>query len=86
MNYDWIAQYDVAESGARARALCDAIKAKGITVISVGFQIYRGSAADQVMAHCASGSENYYRADSNEALVAEFAKIANQIKTTYLSR
>ncbi|MAA99301.1 MAG: hypothetical protein CMN87_09215 [Stappia sp.] len=86
VNYDWIAQYDVAESGARARALCDAIKAKGITVISVGFQIYRGSAADQVMAHCASGSENYYRADSNEALVAEFAKIANQIKTTYLSR
>ena len=83
--YDWIARQG-GESETRAKALCDAIKAKGITVISVGFQISKGSGADKVMAHCASGSENYYRADDDEALVAEFAKIANQIKTTYLSR
>lgn len=38
------------------------------------------------MAHCASGSENYYRADDDDALIEEFTKIANQIKSTYLSR
>jgi Flp pilus assembly protein TadG len=85
VNYDWIAQQG-SESATRARALCTAIKAKGITIITVGFQIAKGSAADKVMSDCASGSDNYYRADSDEDLIAEFARIANQIKSTYLSR
>jgi Flp pilus assembly protein TadG len=83
--YDWIARQG-GESGTRAKALCDAIKARGIIVISVGFKISKGSSADKVMAHCASGSENYYRADDDDALIEEFTKIANQIKSTYLSR
>lgn len=88
VDYDWIARQSGGggESDMRARALCDAIKAKGITIITVGFQIAKGSSADRVMAHCASGAGNYYRADDNAALIAEFAKIANQIKSTYLSR
>lgn len=84
-NYDWIAQSSDA-SDDRAQALCTAIKASGIKVITVGFQIASGSSADKLMRACASSAADYYKADSNAALIAEFAKIANQIKSTFLIR
>ena len=85
--YDWIARTDqAATSTTRALALCDAIKKSGIRVITVGFQISSNSQAKKVMNDCASSPGDYYLADNEAELNARFQAIANQIKSTYLSR
>ena len=85
--YDWIARTDqAATSTTRALALCSAIKKSGIRVITVGFQISSNSQAKKVMSDCASSSGDYYLAENEAELNARFQAIANQIKSTYLSR
>lgn len=86
-NYDWIARLDQSSNSAnRAIALCDAIKKSGIRVITVGFQIGSNSQAKKVMSECASSSGDYYLAENEAELNGRFQAIANQIKSTYLSR
>jgi len=84
--YDWIVQLSTWQSTNRATKLCDAIKKSGITIITVGFQIGGNSNAKKVMNDCASTPEDFYLADNDEELIAEFRKIANQIKATFLSQ
>lgn len=85
--YDWIARLDQATtSTTRALALCDAIKKSGIRVITVGFQIGSNAQAKKVMSQCASSSGDYYLAENDAELNSRFQAIANQIKSTYLSR
>lgn len=84
--YDWIAQLNGSESTNRAIKLCDGIKKAGIRIITVGFQIGSLANAKKVMSQCASSSGDYYLAENEAELNARFAAIANQIKTTYLSR
>jgi Flp pilus assembly protein TadG len=84
--YDWIAEQSSSISTNRAIKLCDGIKKAGIRIITVGFQIGSLANAKKVMSQCASSSGDYYLAENEAELNARFAAIANQIKTTYLSR
>lgn len=84
--YDWIAELNGTESTNRAISLCSAIKKTGIKIITVGFQIGSLANAKKVMSQCASSSADYYLAEDDAELNARFSAIANQIKTTYLSR
>jgi Flp pilus assembly protein TadG len=84
--YDWIAQLNGTESTNRAISLCSAIKKTGIKIITVGFQIGSLANAKKVMSQCASSPADYYLAEDDAELNARFSAIANQIKTTYLSR
>ncbi|WP_428698732.1 pilus assembly protein TadG-related protein [Stappia sp.] len=84
--YDWLVRDYGSESTDRALKLCAAIKQAGIKIITVGFQIGSNSQAKKVMNDCASSPGDYYLAEDDAELNARFSAIANQIKTTYLSR
>jgi Flp pilus assembly protein TadG len=63
---------------AQARQHCDAMKANGIKVYTVGFQLDEQSAID-FMAECATDANHAYNADTGLELRAAFRDIANDI-------
>lgn len=65
---------------------CDAMKAHGIVVYTVGFGITAGSAAANVLNYCASSEDNAYLATNASDLSNAFAQIARNISSLRLSR
>ena len=78
--------YSGDSSATQARALCTAMKAKGITVYTVGFAISSGGEADTTMAQCATAADYYYSADDSDALRRAFRDIAMKIATLRLTQ
>lgn len=72
-------------SATQARALCQAMKAKGIEVYTVGFQLPSGN-AQQTMNECASSADHRYDAGNGEELQQAFNDIALQIAELYLNK
>jgi Flp pilus assembly protein TadG len=70
----------------QARALCDAIKADGIIVYTVGFQVASGSSAADILARCASGSDHAYLPASGADLTDAFKAIGRDITRLRISR
>jgi len=74
-------------STAQARALCTAMKDKGITVYTVGFQLGgEYSDAYQTLYQCASEPGKFYSADDGEQLKQAFRDIALKLSSLYLSK
>jgi Flp pilus assembly protein TadG len=73
-------------STTQARTLCTNMKAAGITVYTVGFEIPSGSTADTTLQQCATSPGHYYSAQSGEQLKQAFRDIALKISSLYLSR
>lgn len=74
-------------STAQARALCTAMKAKGITVYTVGFDLGgSNSEAYQTLYQCASEPGKFYNADDGEQLKQAFRDIALKLSSLYLSK
>ncbi|MDX2289267.1 MAG: VWA domain-containing protein [Hyphomicrobiaceae bacterium] len=73
-------------STVQARALCAGMKAKGITVYTVGFQIPAGSEAAETLRLCATSDQNFYIAEDGEALKQSFRNIALKVTDIYLTR
>jgi hypothetical protein len=69
----------------QAKALCDGMKAKGITVYTVGFQLPNQLAID-TMNYCATDSTKAYNAASGDELRQAFRDIALKISDLYLSQ
>ncbi len=69
---------------SQAPQLCTAMKAKGIEVYTVGFQV--SSAAKTLLKNCATDANHYYDATSGEALRQSFRDIALKISTLRLSK
>lgn len=78
-------QYSGDSSATQARALCTAMKAKGVTVYTVGFQIATGGEADTTMTQCATDGSHKYSADDADALRQAFRDIAMKIATLRLT-
>jgi Flp pilus assembly protein TadG len=76
-----------AASQARAKGLCDAMKAKGIAIYSVGF-IAAGDppAAADTLKYCASTASSFYKAEDGDQLNTAFANIAKDISRLRLSK
>ena len=76
-----------SDSQSRAKNLCDAMKAKGIVVYSVGF-IAAGDppAAADTLKYCATGSTHFYKAENGDELDAAFRNIAADISRLRLSK
>ncbi|MEM0899477.1 MAG: pilus assembly protein [Pseudomonadota bacterium] len=70
-------------SNAMARTQCNAMKAAGITVYTIGFQLNQIS-AQQVMNDCATSSSTAYLADNEGQLTAAFREIARDINSLKL--
>jgi Flp pilus assembly protein TadG len=76
-----------AASQARAKGLCDAMKAKGIAIYSVGF-IAAGDppAAADTLKYCASTASSFFKAEDGDQLNTAFANIAKDISRLRLSK
>ena len=70
-------------SEAQAPKLCTAMKAKGIEVFTVGFQV--STAAKALLMNCATDASHYYDATSGDALKQAFRDIALKISTLRIS-
>ncbi len=82
---DYSAQ--ATDSQQRAKNLCDAMKAKGITVYTVGF-IAAGDppAAADTLKYCASSLGNFHKAEDGDQLNLAFSNIAKDISRLRLAK
>ncbi|MFA5950296.1 MAG: VWA domain-containing protein [Hyphomicrobium sp.] len=70
----------------QATALCAAMKAKGIIVYTVGFDLEGNQAAASTLSTCATDSTKYYNAKDGAGLKQAFRDIALKLSTLYLSK
>jgi Flp pilus assembly protein TadG len=69
-------QYSAVDSTTQARALCSEMKATGIVVYTVGFQLGGDPTAITTLKGCASDDSKFYDASTGDALRAAFRDIA----------
>ncbi|HET6388619.1 pilus assembly protein [Hyphomicrobium sp.] len=72
-------------SSVQALSQCTAMKAKGIEVYTVGFQLTNSTAID-TLKKCATDADHFYNSSTGDALKAAFRDIALKISTLYLSQ
>ena len=77
---------DNGEPYGQSRALCDAMKARGIMVYTVGFQIPAGGGAEDLLEYCATTASGFYNAGSGDELSEAFNAIGRDITQLRLSR
>lgn len=70
----------------QAKALCDGMKAKGITVYTVGFDLGGNQTAIDTLKYCANDASKYYNAEDGAELKQAFKDIALQLTTLHLTR
>jgi len=70
----------------QALTLCSNMKAKGVVVYTVGFDVDAGSTAETLMKGCATSAANVYLPSSGTALKDAFAAIGRDITKLRLSR
>jgi len=74
-------------STTQARALCDSMKAQGITVYAVGFELGgESSESYQTLYQCATDPGHFYNAEDGEQLKEAFRDIALKLSSLYLSK
>ncbi len=74
-------------STTQARALCTAMKQKGITVYTVGFQLGgKNSESYQTLYQCATDPTKFYDANDGGQLKQAFRDIAIKLSSLYLSK
>lgn len=70
----------------QAKLLCTNMKAKGIDVYTVGFDLGGNNTALNMLRNCASGPTQFYQADNGEQLKQAFRDIALKISELYLTK
>jgi Flp pilus assembly protein TadG len=70
----------------QALAMCDAMKAAGVTIFTVGFQIGSEAGAEDFMRACATSEWHFYNAEDGGALKQAFRAIAINISRLRLSK
>ncbi len=85
-DYNIMSGDDVSQSTANTAALsvCTNMKAKGIEIYTVGFQL-SGNTAKNMLTSCASSTDKFYDASSNAQLQAAFRDIALKISSLRLT-
>lgn len=70
----------------QAEQLCKNMKASGITVFTIGFDLYRDGRQARMLEECASSPANYFNAESGDALRQAFRDIAVRITPLRLTK
>lgn len=70
---------------AKTRAVCTAIKAKGIKIYAIGLMI-DDATGQKLLSDCSSGSDFYYNSPSASQLDSVFASIAQKITKLRISK
>jgi len=71
---------------AQAEAMCDAMKAEGIVVYAVGFDLGGVAGAADVLEDCASSPGHFFNADNGTELREAFQQIGRAIQQLRLTR
>jgi hypothetical protein len=71
---------------AQGRALCDSMKAAGVIVYTVGFQISAGGNAAALLADCATSPQHAHLPASGADLSSAFAEIGRDITRLRISK
>ena len=77
---------NVADANNMTSELCTNIKAKGIIIHTIAFEVPEGSPVEDLMKACAGNGGKYYDADDGEQLSAAFKQIALSLLNLRLSR
>ena len=72
------------KSNAHAKAMCANMKAEGVVVYTVGFQINHPAAID-TLSTCATSADHYFKADNAAALKEAFSSIAQELNNLRLT-
>lgn len=70
----------------QARKMCDAMKAAGITIYTVGFELGQSGSPVTTLRGCASEPHMFYNTQSGDELRNAFRHIATAISAPILSR
>ncbi|MBS8261745.1 pilus assembly protein TadG-related protein [Roseibium polysiphoniae] len=70
----------------RAKAYCDAMKEKNISIYSIYFDTGGSGSPEKVMEYCADDDDSFYYADSQDELINAFGNIAKKIQSIYLAK
>jgi Flp pilus assembly protein TadG len=70
----------------QAEELCDAMKAEGVIVYTVGLELASGGAAEDVMQYCATSADHVYLPASGGDLSEAFAAIGRELTQLRISR
>lgn len=70
----------------QATAMCTAMKARGVWIYTVGFQVTANSQAARILADCATSSEHAFLPASGSDLTENFAAIGRDITRLRISR
>ena len=70
----------------QAEALCDAMKARNVTIYTVGFGLNAGSAEADFMRECATSNSHAYLTGDGQELIAAFNAIAASITQLRITR
>jgi Flp pilus assembly protein TadG len=73
------------DAATQALAVCTAMKAQGVTVYTVGFDLQGDQNAISLLTNCATNSQHFYDAATGADLQAAFQDIANQITQLRIS-
>ncbi|KKB13800.1 hypothetical protein VE25_00040 [Devosia geojensis] len=73
-------------SYTQTQALCTAMKAAGITVYTVGFDLASTSGAQTMMNNCASSPDHAYQANTGQQLVQVFEDIGRNLAQLRVTR
>lgn len=71
---------------AQAQAMCRAMKAKGVTIYTVGFKVGSETAVQNLMRNCATSPDYVYFPDGGTALKIAFRAIAQDINSLRISK
>ena len=70
----------------QAQALCNAMRADGIIIYTVGLELNTAGFSDDFLLACAGNPQNAFLADNNEQLEAAFKNIAVSISRLRIAR
>jgi Flp pilus assembly protein TadG len=85
---EYNAEYYRSQNGsasAQARSLCSNMKAEGIEVYAVGFDLGGNSTAINTLKHCATDASHFYETSTGDQLRAAFRDIALKVSTLRLT-
>jgi Flp pilus assembly protein TadG len=73
------------DAPTQASSLCTAMKAQGIIIYTVGFDLQGDQSAINLLTNCATDPSHFYNAADGQALQAAFQDIANSITNLRIS-
>jgi Flp pilus assembly protein TadG len=73
--------YNIKNADDNTASICEALKADGVTVITIAFDLKPGKGKN-LIADCASGSSNFFDANDNAQLAEAFKQISKITQTT----